>query len=127
MNSSTLFFDFGRSFLFTVATLLPMLNPPAAAPIFLTLTEGATTSARTELAKRVSINIFIMLAVATVAGNIVLNFLVYRFPLSGSVAGCWLLQRHGGSSVPLTSMPVMRRTWPGNTRGSRYDPKPFTP
>ncbi|NLJ62708.1 MAG: MarC family protein, partial [Alcaligenaceae bacterium] len=44
---TSLFFDFSRSFLFTIATLLPMLNPPAAAPIFLTLTEGASTSART--------------------------------------------------------------------------------
>lgn len=81
MQNSTLFFDFGRSFLFAVATLLPMLNPPAAAPIFLTLTEGATLSARSKLAKQVSINIFIMLAIATVAGNIVLDFFGISLPI----------------------------------------------
>lgn len=74
MTDSVLWLDFGRSFLFTIATLLPMLNPPAAAPIFLTLTEGASTSARNELAKRVCINIFIMLGIALVAGNLVLDF-----------------------------------------------------
>jgi multiple antibiotic resistance protein len=33
---------FGGSFFFALATLLPFLNPPAIAPIFLSLTEGAS-------------------------------------------------------------------------------------
>lgn len=78
---TSLFFDFSRSFLFTIATLLPMLNPPAAAPIFLTLTEGASTSARTRLSKKVAINIFIMLTVAMIAGNVVLNFFGISLPI----------------------------------------------
>ena len=41
---------FGSSFFFTVATLLPFLNPPAIAPIFLSLTEGASSATRTVLA-----------------------------------------------------------------------------
>ena len=67
--------NFGRSFLFALATLLPMLNPPAVAPIFLTLTEGASSTIRAQLATRVAINIFIMLTAAMLAGNIVLDFL----------------------------------------------------
>ncbi len=67
--------NFGRSFLFALATLLPMLNPPAVAPIFLTLTEGASATVRQQLAKRVAINIFIMLSAAMLAGNLVLDFL----------------------------------------------------
>lgn len=81
MDVSFLFSDLSRSFLFTLATLLPMLNPPAAAPIFLTLTEGASTAARTKLSKKVAINIFIMLAVAMTAGNIVLTFFGISLPI----------------------------------------------
>lgn len=73
--------NFGRSFLFALATLLPILNPPAVAPIFLTLTEGASTHARTELARRVAINICLMLAVAMIAGNLVLDFFGISLPI----------------------------------------------
>ncbi|ARP90898.1 antibiotic resistance protein [Bordetella genomosp. 9] len=65
---------FGRSFLFALATLLPILNPPAVAPIFWTLTEGASSSTRLALAKRVTINVGLMLTVAMVAGNVLLAF-----------------------------------------------------
>ncbi len=64
----------GRSFLFALATLLPFLNPPAIAPIFWTMTAGASTATRTALAKRVAINVAAMLTVAMVAGNVVLSF-----------------------------------------------------
>jgi multiple antibiotic resistance protein len=75
------FANFGRSFLFALATLLPILNPPAVAPIFLTLTEGASTAARSQLARRISMNIFIMLAIAIVAGNLVLDFFGISLPI----------------------------------------------
>ena len=81
MEISSVFADVSRSFLFALATLLPMLNPPAAAPIFLTLTEGASVPDRARLAKKVAINIFIMLAIAMVAGNIVLNFFGISLPI----------------------------------------------
>lgn len=64
----------GRSFLFALATLLPFLNPPAIAPIFWTMTAGASNATRTALAKRVAINVAAMLTVAMVAGNVVLSF-----------------------------------------------------
>ncbi|HWK70398.1 MarC family protein [Pollutimonas sp. M17] len=73
--------NFGRSFLFALATLLPILNPPAVAPIFLTLTEGAGTQVRTQLAKRVAVNILIMLAIAMFAGNVVLDFFGISLPI----------------------------------------------
>jgi multiple antibiotic resistance protein len=78
---SLLFLDFSRSFLFALATLLPILNPPAAAPIYLTLTHGASHRARAQLARKVSINIVIMLAVALVAGNMVLAFFGISLPV----------------------------------------------
>ena len=64
---------FGGSF-FALATLLPFLNPPAIAPIFLSLTEGASSSTRTVLSKRVAVNVGLMLVVAMVAGNVLLSF-----------------------------------------------------
>ncbi len=73
--------NFGRSFLFALATLLPILNPPAAAPLFLSLTEGASAAVRTQLAKRVSINICVMLTCAMVAGNVVLDFFGISLPI----------------------------------------------
>jgi multiple antibiotic resistance protein len=81
MEFNDLLINWGRSFLFALATLLPILNPPAVAPIFLTLTEGAGTQARTELSRRVAINIFIMLAVAMFAGNVVLDFFGVSLPI----------------------------------------------
>src|SRR3546814_521886 len=73
--------NFGRSFLFALATLIPILNPPAAAPIFLMLTEGASANSRGQLAQRVSINICIMLTIAMVAGNVVLDFFGISLPI----------------------------------------------
>ena len=81
MDPSSLFSDVSRSFLFTIATLLPMLNPPAAAPIFLTLTTGIDTKLRTRLAKKIAINIFIMLSVAMIGGHIVLDFFGISLPV----------------------------------------------
>lgn len=78
---SLLLIDFSRSFLFALATLLPILNPPAAAPIYLTLTHGASHRARSQLARKVSINIAIMLACALVAGNMVLAFFGISLPV----------------------------------------------
>lgn len=61
------------SFLFVIGTLLPIVNPPAIAPIFWTLTSGATTQVRKMLAKRIAINVFIMVLVAIFLGNYVLS------------------------------------------------------
>jgi multiple antibiotic resistance protein len=65
---------FGRSFLFALATLLPFINPPAVAPIFWTLTEGASSATRLSLSKRISVNVLIMLIFAMFAGNVLLSF-----------------------------------------------------
>lgn len=73
MDFSTLFADFSRSFLFTIATVLPIINPPAIAPIFLTLTKGVSNTDRQKLASKLGFNIFFMLLAAMLAGNIVLE------------------------------------------------------
>jgi multiple antibiotic resistance protein len=81
MELSELAINFSRSLLFALATLLPILNPPAVAPIFLSLTVGATEQARSELAKRVAVNLTIMLFAATIAGNVILSFFGISLPI----------------------------------------------
>ena len=48
----------GKSFLFVLATMIPILNPAASAPIFLSLTEGASARTGNALARRIAGNIF---------------------------------------------------------------------
>ncbi|MDX3905210.1 MAG: MarC family protein [Pigmentiphaga sp.] len=64
----------GKSFLFSLATLVPILNPTATAPIFLSLTEGASTSMREVLAAKIARNVFLLLCAAMLIGSIVLDF-----------------------------------------------------
>ena len=52
---------FGKSFGFVFATLLPILNPAATAPIFLGLTEGASAATRASLARRIARNMVLLM------------------------------------------------------------------
>lgn len=81
MDFSLLLSDFSRSFLFTMATVLPIINPPAIAPIFLALTKGVSNTDRQKLAGKLGINIFFMLLAAMLAGNIVLELFGISLPI----------------------------------------------
>ncbi|WBF65833.1 MAG: NAAT family transporter [Candidatus Kinetoplastibacterium crithidii] len=70
-----------KSFLFTLATLLPFLNPPAIAPIFLSMTEGASPETRLMLAKKVGINVTIMLISTMLVGNGILMLFGISLPI----------------------------------------------
>lgn len=63
----------GASALMTLATLLPIANPTSSAPIFLTLTEGASEKTRQELARKIARNVFFLLLGATLLGSFVLD------------------------------------------------------
>ena len=60
--------------LFVLATLLPIINPPGVAPIFLSMTRGASDAMRATLAARIARNSCVLLLVAMVAGSYVLMF-----------------------------------------------------
>lgn len=75
------FYFTGRSFLFVIATLLPIVNPPAVTPIFWTMTSGASNTTRKLLAKKIAINVLVMLIIAVVAGNVVLSFFGISLPI----------------------------------------------
>lgn len=72
---------FGKSFLFVLAALLPILNPAATAPIFLGLTEGAAPATRAVLARRIARNMFMLMVGAMLVGSYVLDFFGISLPI----------------------------------------------
>ncbi len=65
---------FLRTAFLVVAALLPIINPPGAAPIFLSMTAGLDARTRQSMAWRVGINALILLVVAMFIGSYVLAF-----------------------------------------------------
>jgi multiple antibiotic resistance protein len=70
-----------RSFLFVFVTMLPILNPAATAPIFLSLTEGASQQTRTMLARRIARNMFWLMTGSMLVGSYVLDFFGISLPI----------------------------------------------
>lgn len=66
--------EFLKSTLLVLSALLPLLNPPGAAPIFLANTQGASERERRMMAKRIAINSLFMLLGAMFIGSYVLKF-----------------------------------------------------
>jgi multiple antibiotic resistance protein len=56
----------------SLAALLPIINPPGLAPIFLSLTPGLSDPVRTALARRIAWNSFALLVGALLVGSYVL-------------------------------------------------------
>ncbi|GAA4030912.1 MarC family protein [Actimicrobium antarcticum] len=71
----------GKSFLFVLAALLPILNPAATAPIFLSLTEGASATTRALLARRIAGNMFALMTGSMLVGSFVLDFFGIALPI----------------------------------------------
>jgi multiple antibiotic resistance protein len=66
---------FLRVVMLALAALLPIINPPGLAPIFLSLTPGASDPVRTALARRIAWNSFVLLVGALLVGSYVLILL----------------------------------------------------
>lgn len=71
----------GKSFLFVLAALVPILNPAATAPIFLGLTEGASPGTRALLARRIARNMFFLMLGSMLVGSYVLDFFGISLPI----------------------------------------------
>ena len=72
---------FGKSLLFAVATVLPIVNPLATAPMFTTLTHGVDVSTRADLARRIGRHVAMLLIGATLVGSYVLDFFGISLPI----------------------------------------------
>ena len=70
-----------KSFLFVLAAMLPILNPAATAPIFLSLTDGASPATRMLLARRIARNMFWLMAGSMLVGSYVLDFFGISLPI----------------------------------------------
>ena len=74
MDISALAFSLGKNFLFALAAILPIVNPPASAPVFVNLTQGQDAPTRSMLAGRVGLNVALVLTGAMLIGTYVLEF-----------------------------------------------------
>jgi len=73
--------DFFRAFLFTYATLFPIINPVGNAPIIVSLTPGRSDTERSLLARRVAVSSFFLLLGSLVVGSHVLEFFGISLPV----------------------------------------------
>ncbi|MFD2377562.1 hypothetical protein ACFSTJ_09005 [Ottowia pentelensis] len=89
MEIPLLLATFGKSLLFAVATVLPIINPLATAPLFTTLTHGVHDAIRADLARRIGRNVAVLLTGATLVGSYVLDFSASRCPSCAWPAGWW--------------------------------------
>lgn len=72
---------FGKSLLFVLAGILPIINPLASAPIFVDQTRGIGENTRAMLARRVGKNVALLLAGAMLVGSYVLHFFGISLPV----------------------------------------------
>ena len=118
--------DLLRMTALAVAALLPIVNPPGCAPVFLSMTPGLSDATRTLLARRAATNGSLLLVAAMLIGSHVLGF----FGLSLSVvkiaggllviATGWKLLNSEGAAESASMAP--RVAWPADeiTRRSFY-------
>lgn len=74
MTMSDDLIEFVKSILLVVTALIPIINPPGVAPIFLTYTHGSSDRERRAIAKRIALNGFFMLLGAMFIGTYLLKF-----------------------------------------------------
>jgi multiple antibiotic resistance protein len=95
---------FVRAVLLGLAALLPIINPLGQAPIFLSMTPGASEAARASLAGRIARSSFVLLAASMLVGSYVLSFFGLSLPVVKIAGGllvistAWQLTRADGAS-----------------------------
>lgn len=91
------------TYLLMLAALFPMVNPPGSALVFLAMTKRASATVRRQLAKRVAINAFFVMAGSLLIGAFVLKIYgisVVVLRLSGGLvvaSSGWMLLNAGSS------------------------------
>lgn len=121
----------GRSCLFVLAALLPILNPAATAPIFLGLTEGADASTRRLLARRIARNTGVLLATSMLVGSYVLDFFGISLPIVRVGGGlivasaAWRLLSSGGQPLDENRSQMAQAFTPEQGRRQAFYPLTF--
>ncbi|MGO9453353.1 MAG: MarC family protein [Candidatus Binataceae bacterium] len=107
--------DVINAFLLVYAGLFPIVNPIGGAPIFLGLTEDCTEDERNALARRVTLNCFVLLLVSLLVGSYVLEFFGITIPI---------VRIAGGLVVTATGWDLLQK---GNAQDHRGAHQPVVP
>src|SRR3954463_9151810 len=86
--------EYANAVLFTLAALLPIVNPVGTAPIFLSMTADLPGTARRQLAVVVARYAFLLLTAAMLIGTYVLRIFGVSLPIV-RVAGGLLVTANG--------------------------------
>jgi multiple antibiotic resistance protein len=104
--------------LLEVAALFPIVNPVGTAPIFLSLTRGASAETRATLARRIAVNGFVLLVVSMLIGSYILAFFGISLPVVQVAGGLvltatgWsLLSRPPGAASAERAVESTHRDW----------------
>ena len=104
--------------LLEVAALFPIVNPVGTAPIFLSLTRGASAATRTLLARKVAMNGFVLLVSSMLVGSYILAFFGISLPVVQVAGGLvltatgWsLLSRPPGEATADRAVESTHRDW----------------
>jgi multiple antibiotic resistance protein len=89
-----------KSCLIILSALFPIVNPIGNTPIFLSLTPGYSTEARSMLAWKIALNSFWLLTVSMLVGTHILNFFGISIPV---------VQVGGGLVVIATGWTLLQR------------------
>ena len=107
-----------KTALLEVAALFPIVNPVGTAPIFLSLTRGASSDTRAVLARRVAVNGFVLLVASMLVGSYILKFFGVSLPVVQVAGGLvltstgWtLLTRPPGEAGADRTVPATHRDW----------------
>jgi multiple antibiotic resistance protein len=110
--------DVLQTTLLDVAALFQIVNPVGTAPIFLSLTRGASVGTRALLARRIALNGLMLLVVSMLVGTYILAFFGISLPVVQVAGGLvltatgWsLLSRPPGESDAERTVPPTHRDW----------------
>jgi multiple antibiotic resistance protein len=90
-----------ETFLLVLAALFPVVNPPGAALVFLSMTKYASADTRRSLARRVALNAFFVMAGSLLVGAVILSIYGISVPVlrvAGGIivaAAGWTLLNEG--------------------------------
>ena len=118
-----------KTILILVAGLFPIINPPASAFIVLSLVPDATAGERADLARRITINSFVILLASLSVGAYVLSFFGISIPVL-RVAGGIIIGTAGWRLLESSAEDEREResrTAPDNVRAASLRAKAFYP
>jgi multiple antibiotic resistance protein len=108
---------FAKALIVVPVTLLPIVNPIAVAPIFLSMTGPLEEKVAIRLAKRIAVNCFFLLMGVVFTGSYVLEFFGISLPIVRVAGGIivamagWRLLNDQGEDTLHSSVEASANTW----------------